>query len=631
MEMKSKRFPITIVLFWIIVVAISFLVENVALLSNNPREGMAFKMFFVISFITLLFVGLYFYYEIRYNKSKMNWFLVVAIFLFFIVGMATILSQPNHQVISDTEKGIEVVVEFTGRQKVIFIIQLFLTLIMVYIFLGPYKNRAYSLKIQIWIYWLYIGVSLLTVIISFFTDYKDYKCFFVPDGERSVYGVGSFYVNPNFYGTAMMMTVMSLMVVQINKHRFYNTILMIFFIIAGIFSGCATTVLVSVFIFLAYYIFDLICGFKKNVSKTVIRLIVAVLIVFITFAITMILYSKEVTFIKTSVDFCIERYITDGGRGFLSFESRQEVWKAAKMVIFDNPASVFFGGGFKTGSWLMHSYYNVAYGGNLDKYSILTSHSAFFEIWVRFGFIGVTLYVALLIYFFTYIIYLFKKKETRFAYVFLLCFIAVIIHGITESTFFFEGNTKGATITILFYIPVLSNARKYQLEGRKELLNYHNAEPVKLSFSLVAELIITILMMVLISLISLYAAKTIYTGNRVIIISITAISIVFIIFILLPLINMLVMKVSFADSFIYLMKRTVASNLFTYLIALVISVFVSLLLSNILEKTLLTIVLILIINMSTYFVLWTFIKNDENKLIIHKLNNYLVYRVSKSI
>ncbi|MBO4666903.1 MAG: hypothetical protein J5666_02075, partial [Bacilli bacterium] len=519
--MRSKRYPITIVLFWIIVVAISFLVENVALLSTDPREGMGLKMFVVVSSITILFVALYFYYEVRYNKTKVNWILLGGILLFFVVGVSTILAQPNHRVITDSKNGIEVMVDFTNRQKVIFIIQLFLTLLMMYIFLCPYKNRAYSLKIQTWVYWLYIGISFITVIVSFFTDFNTYKSFFVSGGESGISGVGSFYVNSNFYGMAMMMSVMSLLVVQINRHRFYNTILMVFFIIAGIFSGCATTVMASIFIFLAYYIFDLIYAFKKNANKTLVRLIVAILVVVIAFVTTMILYKKEVTFIKTSVDYCIKQYIDGGIKGFSSFSGRKGVWDAAKTVIFDTPASIFFGGGFKTGSWLMHSYFNAASGGHLDKYQILTSHSALFELWVRFGFLGVSLYVGLMLFYFVYIIYLFKKKEVRFAYIFLLCFIAIAIHGITESTFFFEGNTKGATITILFYVPVLSEVRRHQLEGRKELLNYHNADKVTLSFTLIAKLIITILSMFMVSCISLFAAKTIYQGDRVVILSIT--------------------------------------------------------------------------------------------------------------
>ena len=629
--MKSKRFPITIILFWIIVVAITFLVENVALLSINPREGMGLKMFIVLSIITLIFVGIYFFYEIKFNKVKLNWFLLVGVAIFFIIGAATIMSQPNHQVITDSENNIEVIVDFTNREKIIFIIQLFLTLLMTYIFLSPYKNRAYHLKIQTWIYWLYIGISFITVIVSFFIDFKEYKNFFAPEGADNVYGVGSFYVNPNFYGMSMMMAVMALMVVQINKHRFYNTLLMIFFIVAGIFSACATTVMVSIFIFLAYYIFDLILGFRKKAMRTTIRLFLALMVVFIVTITTIILYNKEVTLVKNSVDFCISRYINEGGHGFMSFESRKVVWDAAIKVIFDTPASIFFGGGFKTGSWLVHSYVSAASGGGLDQYSILTSQSAFYELWVRFGFLGVTLYIALLIYFFTYIIYLFRKKEVRFAYVFLLCFIAVVIHGITESTFFFEGNTKGATITILFYVPVLSEVHKYKFEGRKELINYRNAEPVKLSFSVVTKTIVTVSFMVLISIATLFAAKTMYQGNRIVILIIAFSSLLFLIFILLPCISKLVLKDSFKNAFISIIGNTVGKNVLNSLIALFIGTFVSLLLSNILEQTLLTLVLILLINMSTYFILWIFIKNDENKLIINELNDHLVYRVSKTI
>ena len=513
--MKAKRFPITIVLFWIVLVLTAFLVENIALLTSEPKEGLGAKLFIFIFLITIVFASIYLFYERKYNKIKIDWLVLGIITIFFIINVFVIFSQPASQIITGKDNGVEVSADFTIKDKFIYALQLFITLVMVYIFLVPYKKRAYALKVQTWAYWLFVAYALVTVICSFYLDREQYANFVKPNAERQIQGVKSFYPNQNFYGYTMMMVLMVLMVIQIKRSRIWNTALMLFFFIAGIYSACSTTVVASSFIFLIYYIYDIIHGFRTKPARTGIRLLFVILMWFIGFIVVILLYDSGVPWMKTPVDFCVVHFVTEGNKGFLSLSIRSDMWTAAEEIIYRSPKSIIFGDGFKTGSWLVHCQANANAGGGMGKYDCLTAHSTLFEIWVRFGIIGLALYTILLIDFIVSDIYLIVKKERRFAIIMLICFVGIVLHGVTESSIFFEGNTKGLTITLFFFMPVISKRYQYQLQGRKELINYHHDKEAKrISFDLVSRVMSNVFIMMMASIIPLFASKLMYQGRR---------------------------------------------------------------------------------------------------------------------
>lgn len=629
-NMRAKRFPITIILFWIILIFIAFLLENIALLSPYPQDGMGFKLFVSIFAITLIFVGIYLYYEKKYNNIKVDWLVLIIITAFFIINTIIILIEPNYRVLTSEGSSKEVVVTFSIKEKIIYILQLFVSLVMVYIFLVPYKKRAYSLKVQTWAYWLFVTYALIAVIFSFFLDHEEYVHFATPNAERMIKGVKSFYTNQNFYGFTMMMAVMTLMVIQIKRHRFYNTILMFVFFVAGIFSACSATVMISAFVFLLYYILDIINGLKKQTMKTIIRLLCVILGCFSFFITVMLLYDKNIPWVKTPVDFCILRFILDSGRGFLSFDSRDVVWVSAQEIIYESPLSIIFGHGFKVGSWLVHS--QVCTRVDISKYAILTAHSSFYEIWVRFGLIGLALYAILIIDFTASCIYLFIKKERRFAVIFFICFLGMILHGIPETSIFFEGNTKGITITMFFFMPVLSRRYQYQVKGREELLNYRfDKEAKKLSFDTLSKITANVFMMVMVASIPMFASKLMYQGFNFLIFFIVFSVSAFITLFLCPFLHARVYRQKVSTSFNTFIRGIFVNNTLRIIITTVLGFFGAFVFSFVLPPSTLSLFTIFVGVMSAYFILWVCIKNDENRLLIKQLNNHLIYRVKRTI
>ena len=629
-DMKAKRFPITIILFWIILIFIAFLVENIALLSDSPRDGMGMKLFLFVFLITISFAGIYLFCERKYNGIKTDWLVLIIIVAFFIINTIVIIAEPNHQILTRPDNGNQVSVDFSWKEKITYILQLFITLLMAYIFLVPYKKRAYALKLQTWAYWLYVTYSLIAVIFSFFLDKEDYANFGVPHAEHLITGIKSFYTNQNFYGFTMMMTVMTLMVIQVKRHRFYNTILMFFFLVAGIFSACSATVMVSCFIFLIYYVLDIIHGFKTSPNKTVIRLLAVIIGWFIFFIVLMLLYDAEVPWVKTPVDFCVLRFITESNQGFLSLNSRYIVWDSAKTIIFESPVSIIFGRGFKTGPWLVHS--EVSLYANIDKYGILTAHSSLYEIWVRYGLIGLGLYAALIIDFVISCIYLFKKGERRFAVVLFICVLGILLHGVVESSIFFEGNTKGVTITMFFFIPALSRRYQYQIKGRENLISYrYDKEAKKLSFDVASKILANIFAMIMVSIVPLFVSRLMYQNHMMVIFFVLfSLSALFAL-LFVPFIHAKIYHQKASLSFALLIKSVFKDNLLIIVITTILGIFGAFVFSFVLPASPLTLIFIFIAIMSAYFILWLAIKNDENRLIIKELNNHLIYRVKKAI
>lgn len=628
--MRERRYPITIVLLWVTIIFTGFIGENVALLSPDPRHGYQLRMFLLISIMTLAFAVMYVVLELKKNKNKLDVILLAILGVIFIVNSLIIMLQPSHQEI--VGKIATISVDFSLKDKIIFIAQLFFMMVTAYIFLGPFKKKPYALRVQNWMYWGHTIFAIITFITSIILDYKEYGLFFSEGGEAYIHGIKAYYTNPNLYGTTMMFALLTVMVMQIKKHRFYNTMLMVFFIVAGIFSACATTVFVSVFVFVCYYVFDAIYSFRRSPTLTSVRIIYALLLTLTVTLVTIILYDLKVVFVETPVNFCLKRYIFEGQGGFMSFETRIPIWQSATRVFLSSPGSALFGNGYNLATRLVSADIKANIGWNLEApdYYVMNCHSAFFEILVRFGVVGLTIYIGLLIDFIVSIIYLFKKKMVRYAFVFLLCFIAVVMHGITEVTMFFDITTKGITITIFFFVPVISQRRMFMSEGKKDSIPYRHLRPSLLSFNTVMKIIFNVLSMVLLGAFSLLFAKESYKGLNIIYVLTILASLVFFIFVGV-LIDCKVNKKSFKECFKNDMKYTFTNNLLIIAITLIVGVISSLVISYAFTNSLLTQLVTILFVSSAYFFLWIFIKNDENHLTINELNNYMLYKISSNI
>ena len=218
-----------------------------------------------------------------------------------------------------------------------------------------------------------------------------------------------------------------------------------------------------------------------------------------------------------------------------------------------------------------------------------------------------------------------------FAFIFLLCFISIFIHGITESTFFFEGNAKGITITLLFFIPPLSMRHRYHFSGKKELLFYRNMSETKLNINLITRVMANTLLMIFLGSVTVLFTHTVYVRKLAYIFIILAGSSLFLLLLVTPLIHHWGAHEKFKESFKMVIRCSFLSNLLNFFITLIIGGFFAIILSHLLLPSVLTILFIMFANMSIYFALLIFIKNDENKLTIDVVNDYLLYRISKTI
>ncbi len=680
--MSHVRFTLTYVLFWIILVLTGFLVENVALLTSSPREGFEMNAVYLLSFLLLLVIIVYFVTEHKKNNLKINWLLAILLLTLFIINIVTMWSQSESTTYSyATDDGTinTYTVVVTNSDKILFTLQLLFTFVVIYIFLVPYRQKQLTQKTNVWLYWLYVLVALISIGCSIWLDWDVFQGIFTNEQVWTVGTISSFYTNSNFYGMSLMLAIMCLCVIQLHKPRWYSFPLMLVFFVACVSSSCEAAVFISIVIIFGYVIYSLFNGFRKHWGRTLTYLIVWSLILIGLVITYYVLVQKEVGFV-VKIDNYLTYHILTAGNNFSLTESRGETWGYALTVLGDDITSWIFGKGYGVDSMLVHGVY-MSHHPNGDAYSILTAHSTFLQLLVKGGIIGAVFYYGLMLYFLFCIIYLCVKKKWKNAYIYLLCFLGIMIHGVVESTFFFEGNTKGLVITLLFFMPAVNEATALMKKGKKEI-EYVKSSPnfsVKIDSHLFTQSISAILMMVFMAALTLLLSQYtyMYEGGLTALLYILVAELILILFVpylvtlwyknsiprrfkvrvflmgglivalnviadiflftneayfAIPLVLLLSLLIpfviyffacngSFKDCIVDTFKGCFVMTFVPNIYILLGGTLVSLFLSTILSMSLLTQLLIVVANMIIYFIIGICGRNKSKKEVIYKLNS----------
>ena len=468
--MSHIKFSLTYILFWVILILTGLLVENVAIFTNAPREGFEMTTFYVISFLLLFVSVLFFVVERKKNKIKFKWILSILLLTFLVISLVRIWSMPEvtNYASSETGRTFELVISL--NDKIIYSIQIFFTISLTYLLLGPYREKCLNQKRLIWMYWLYVIATFISIGVSIWLDFDVYKSIVTTDtiDVASIKACSSYFTNSNFYGMCLMIGILCLCVIQLHKPTYFAIPLMVVIFVFEIFSCCDACILISIVVIALYIIYACIVGFKHHWLKTLISLIVSIVAI-IALIIVLGVLGNQGNEIIAKFNNYFYYHLSPTRYGIDFMRDRGDVWEIGFKALKDDPLAVVFGYGFGVDSRVMHAFASLYH--ELGPYDILTAHSAFIQMLLKGGIIGTVIYGGALLYFIACCIYLLIKKKWRNAYIYFLCFSAIIVHGIVESTFFFEANTKGIVITVLFFIPAVADAKNETKKGKQEIEN----------------------------------------------------------------------------------------------------------------------------------------------------------------
>ncbi|MFA6852370.1 MAG: hypothetical protein WCR34_04365, partial [Bacilli bacterium] len=94
--MGQFKYILSSIWFWLIIVISCFFLENVALLSNGvPLSGFSNSVFYMLTAIIVVMMGVYFFLEHKKNKMKPHWVLFVILTIIFVSLCVAIWTNPE--------------------------------------------------------------------------------------------------------------------------------------------------------------------------------------------------------------------------------------------------------------------------------------------------------------------------------------------------------------------------------------------------------------------------------------------------------------------------------------------------------------------------------------------------------
>lgn len=463
--MGQFKYILSSIWFWLIIVISCFFLENVALLSNGvPLSGFSNSVFYMLTAIIVVMMGVYFFLEHKKNKMKPHWVLFVILTIIFVSLCVAIWTNPESRTFFNHENEIETTLTYSIQEKIHYTIQLFISVVVLYMMLFNYvRGRLRFRKIK-WLAYMVIIVVFISCVFSLIFDNAIYRTVFNQNYAGG--GVASFFINPNIFALCLLMGIFACLIVNFPKSKWWTYILIFFFIGIMVFTISNACLIISFSVFGLYILGKIIKGFvlKRYFMSWVI--VASVLTVGIAAAVLIsVAEAKQWASYLSFKNFFLENIFINK---FGNFSNRDKIWRLAIELWQENPLRLILGYGYGATSKL------ILASSSTFIQQVRTCHSGYIEVLLTSGIVGMTLYAIGILYGFYCILRLFIRKQYRFALLYALLYLAILAHNAVESTRFFDISTSGALIMLLVYLPPVAawrHMKKPQL-AKEAVHNY---------------------------------------------------------------------------------------------------------------------------------------------------------------
>ena len=467
--MGKLKFTLSNIWFWLALLFVSFLTENLSLLTNDIHQGFNPTTLIVLSVGCLICLFMYYFVNHKENKVKLDFVLLPAIAIFGIAMLIGIWMQGSSSLeYADGSKTI--VVEYSNYEKIRASIILVLFLGLMYAVMFMMNINRPSNRIIKFLAYVGIGAAIVSIIFSLATEMDIYIDMFKGIGTTGRY-IDSFYGNKNYYGGILFIGTLTCIVLNYYRPRLHWYLLMILF--AGI-SASITALLPTLISAIAIPVYFLEETIRFAVKKKWKYCIFALISLLILFAIVLLLYigSKKGWPGFSSIDAFISKAVKD--KNFATLSDRTDLWKTLLPMCFDSPLHIILGHGFMLSEKYVLSATEALRSGILP--GVKTTHNGYLEVMFDYGIVGLVVHVALLSYFVYAAIRLCLEKRFHFVFTYGFVVLCCAVYNFCESSSFFDAGVKEIYMTILFMMPVIG---EYKLSRRPEKIEEIKNLPVE--------------------------------------------------------------------------------------------------------------------------------------------------------
>jgi O-antigen ligase len=324
-------------------------------------------------------------------------------------------------------------------QGIFFGMSVGIILYSIYFFIKP----TYSAKnLTRWVLGILIGVVVIEVIYSLFTEWEEYVYVFENFNDDLGINITSFTNNPNTYSFMLTMGIYALgfLFMTEKKYRWIYGPLGIIFSVMIVFT-VSKTGMFAIVVYVAVYI--LLLAYRSLTTKKTLQKIILAGLIFLIF-------------VGYQSIFFIDHPFMDRLRSLLtvsalnSFDSRVDIWVEGIRLIQSDNTWLGYGLG------LSNTYLGVATAiGSLDgTYQIVNDrfHNGFVEILVSYGLIGTLLLIVAHWHYFKALVQLTKLHEITIPMWALIFSFA--IQMMFEDRILFRPDVSGIIFLVMLILPI---------------------------------------------------------------------------------------------------------------------------------------------------------------------------------
>ncbi len=467
--MGKLKFTLSNIWFWVALLFVSFLTENLSLLTSNIKEGFNIATLTILSIGCLACLFMYYFVSHKENKMKIDWILLPGIAILGISMLLGIWLQGSYSVTYlDGSQTLTIAYTTYERVRASVILVLFLALMYALTFMMN-ANRTTN-RILVFLAYVGIGAAIVSIIYSLCTEMDIYIDMFKGVGTTGRY-IDSFYGNKNYYGGVLFIGVLTCIILNYYRPRLHWYLLMLVFLGVSISITALLPTLISSAAIIIYYIEEIVRFAVKKKWKYCIFALVSLLIVLVV-AILFYWGSKHSWPGFATLDAFISKAFKD--KSFSTLSDRTELWKWLLPMCFDSPLHAILGHGFLLSEKYILNATEALRNGILP--GVRTTHNGYLEMMFDYGLVGLIVHLALIGYFLYCAIRLLLEKRFHFVFTYVFVVVCCAVYNFCESSSFFDAGTKEIYMTVLFMMPIISEYKMSRHPEKIEEIKNHPAE-----------------------------------------------------------------------------------------------------------------------------------------------------------
>ena len=449
--MGNLRFTLTNVIFWIVLLLSCFLSEDFAFLNGNPLKGFSIDSAFILTLSILGMLVLYYFLEHKKNKLTFDKILLPS---FIISGLFLILNVFRQGTITFIYlDGQQLHIKFPLLDRFEVALQIIVWLAVIYAMVFVYNRFRLNKESIRWVGKIYLIVILLCCVIDLFME--GHHLVEIIKGEYTGGGFEFLMGNENVWSLLIFSGFLTAVILSYKGFKWYYYAALLGLFTYNLLTTCTITTILGVFIILAYTTYEILSRYKEDKRLAKKRMIIFYGIIFGGFGLFSLLAHLNVPIISSFWHFNKNLLLY---KDIFSLSNRLGIWRKVIWLIREHPLDVIFGLGHKTANALFFEYT----GG------LRSAHNGFMEILLRYGVVGLSIYVGMIGLVIYSLVLHSRRKNYRFAFIYGFCFIAIIGHSMIESTTLFTPNVGGLYFSFVFVLPILSILQEKRFKELKQ-------------------------------------------------------------------------------------------------------------------------------------------------------------------